>query len=35
MEHLIFKLMNKDKLIEKDVLGLKSQVSSDGRTQYD
>lgn len=35
MEHLIFKLMNKDKLIEKEVLGLKCQVSSDGRIQYD
>ena len=26
---------DKDKLIEKDVLGLKCQVSSDGRIQYD
>jgi hypothetical protein len=35
MEHLIFKLMNREKLIEKEVLGLKCQVSSDGRIQYD
>jgi len=35
MEHLVFKIINKDKLIEKDILGLKCQVSSDGRIQYD
>jgi hypothetical protein len=35
MEHLIFKLIDKEKLIEKDVLGVKCQVSSDGRIQYD
>jgi hypothetical protein len=35
MEHLIFKIINKEKLIEKEVLGLKCQVSSDGRIQYD
>lgn len=35
MEHLIFKMVPKDKLVEKDVIGLKCQVSYDGRIQYD
>ena len=35
IEHVYFKLINKDKLIEKDVIGLKCQVASDGRIQYD
>ena len=35
MEHLIFKIINKDRLVEKEVLGVKCQISSDGRIQYD
>jgi hypothetical protein len=35
IEHLILKIINKDKLVEKKILGLKCQVSSDGRIQYD
>lgn len=35
MEHLIFKMVPKDKLVEKEVIGLKCQVSYDGRIQYD
>jgi hypothetical protein len=35
MEHLIFKMVPRDKLVEKDVIGLKCQVSYDGRIQYD
>lgn len=35
MEHLVFKHIDKEKFVEKEVLGLKCQVSSDGRIQYD
>lgn len=35
IEHVYFKLIPEEKLFEKDVVGLKCQVASDGRIQYD
>jgi len=35
IEHSIAKHINKEKLVEFDVIGLKGIVASDGRTQYD